>query len=866
MQEVVWDDGCPAFEATVQLVVDRSQLDSGRWQQQQKQQFRWGVFLDSPAGSNIWGIATEVNDEFSSDRYRAFTLEEGNQGEDEEGEKEVIEEGSGKDDDDSAATGDDDEEEQKKKKNALRSPKSPTRQLQLEYHLTSGRRLGAQKFVSSGEGDSSDNPGSSRRKSASSPANRRALQIRFSVWAPNATKVEVVFGTKRSGYIDDQGGGIDPAMPVIPLARRGPEGIWDSDPSGYHFAAFEWRPYMFRLTNEQGEVRYRTDLYSRKQIGTGSTDPKGGPYKGTPARLDGAISCSVVVDPDVVSASLGATGPSGSRGRRSNSSRGKKRKTDAPVKGVSDSEFWEGEFQAGRPVPTRLEDIVIYELHVGSLGYGNAEPGDLSDAIQFLDHLTLLGVNAVELLPMSQYDGDVSWGYGDSHHFAIQSTAGGRDEYRMFVKECHRRGIAVIQDVVYNHFDLVADRDEWKFDSDSDDHNIYYWYEGVPSDYQFSAGGYLNNGSSGYTPRFCDEHVRSMFISSAVALVEECHVDGFRVDLTTAIHRDNTLNADGSSVGAANLFGAKFLREWSRTLKMVKPAIMLVAEDYSGWNKVIQLPDNGGLGFDATWYADFYHHLIGDGFLGPEYARLINTSGQGGDGVLAMDYFAGALVASGGRKVVYTETHDEAGNDAGTARTIAVAVNSAPLAAGSNRIFAEARCRFALGMSMLSAGTPLFFMAEEVGAQNPFIYGEGQFLSAREDIVGMREGEEGATLFRFYQDMIRFRMTHPTTRTHALRVIYTHDQNRVMAFVREEPGEQLLVVGSLANSAFADGYLIRGDPSSFPDGSWKEVFNSDSLSYGGENVGNFGSTISSSAGTIQMRIPACGFLILSKTS
>ena len=79
------------------------------------------------------------------------------------------------------------------------------------------------------------------------------------------------------------------------------------------------------------------------------------------------------------------------------------------------------------------------------------------------------------------------------------------------------------------------------------------------------------------------------------------HVDGLRVDLTQAIHRDNTLNADGRSVGSANIFGQKFLREWSRTLHMIRPTAMLIAEDHTGWDAVTKPPAQGGLGFDATW-------------------------------------------------------------------------------------------------------------------------------------------------------------------------------------------------------------------------------------------------------------------------
>ena len=216
-------------------------------------------------------------------------------------------------------------------------------------------------------------------------------------------------------------------------------------------------------------------------------------------------------------------------------------------------------------------------------------PGDLNDAMAFLDHLSSLGVNAVELLPMSQFDGIAAWGYGDSHHFAIQSSAGGRDEYRLFVRECHRRGIAVIQDVVYNHFDSQAERAEWHYDSDAENNNIYYWYEGMPSQYQDPEGGYLDNGSSGWTPRFWEERVRSYFVSSAAAFIKEFHVDGFRVDLTDAIHQNNCRHSDGTSVGNANQFGSKFLREWSRTLRVVVAfadqlfLLSLAFRDWDNW-------------------------------------------------------------------------------------------------------------------------------------------------------------------------------------------------------------------------------------------------------------------------------------------
>jgi 1,4-alpha-glucan branching enzyme len=687
----------------------------------------------------------------------------------------------------------------------------------VEYYFTIGRRLGAHKLYTS---------------SGAQP------RIAFSVWAPNARAVDVVFGLQNSGYIDDSGVGIDQTIPAIQLTK-GADGIWESDPALYAFADLEGKPYMYRITNEQGVARYRTDLYSREQIGRGGNNPNGAPYHGSFQDLDGTVSCSVVRDPDVVILPSNA----------------------GPPTRIPGQDFWTGEFSGSQPVPTQMEDLVIYEMHIGSLGFGKAGPGDLNDAIAFLDHLTLLGVNAVELLPMSQFNGTAAWGYGDSHHYAIQSSAGGRDEYRLFVRECHKRGIAVIQDVVYNHFDSQAERAEWHYDSDAEDHNIYYWYEGIPSNYQSSDGGYLDNGSSGSSPRFWEELVRSFFIGSAAALVKECHVDGFRVDLTDAIHQNNRRHSDGAAVGSANQFGSKFLREWSRTLRLLKPTVMLAAEDYTGWDKVTQLPDNGGLGFDSIWYADFIHHLVGDGNYGPNYARLIHTAGLGGDGALTMDYFGGALQGSGNNKIVYHENHDEAGNEDHTRRTMVEAVNGASLI-GTTRKFAEARCRFAMGMNILSAGTPMFFMGEEIGAQNIFLYLSSEFLQAREDIVGDTTGQ-GALLFRFYQDIIRFRLHHPAVRTHQLNLACVHNANRVIAFLRSEPTEQLLVIASLANTAFSNGYSIQVGPN-LPNGNWREVFNSDANDYGGDSIGNFGAVVPSNQGNIQVRIPANGFLIFSK--
>ena len=165
--------------------------------------------------------------------------------------------------------------------------------------------------------------------------------------------------------------------------------------------------------------------------------------------------------------------------------------------------------------------------------------GTLQDAVNLIPYLLDLGVNCVELMPMSEFQDRADWGYSTSHYFAIEYSGGGRDKFKHFVRECHRNGIAVILDVVYNHYTFDEERAEWAYDSNAPENNIYYWYEGRTTDYAQPDGGYLDNGSSGWAPRFWEEMVRKMFTSSAAALASEFHFDGFRVDLTQAIHRDN---------------------------------------------------------------------------------------------------------------------------------------------------------------------------------------------------------------------------------------------------------------------------------------------------------------------------------------
>ena len=804
MREITGEDGCPAFCLNVEF--DAGQIN---------QEFRWGVSFDTGSAKDVWGIMSEVNAAESRDQIRSFRLSD---------------------------TGSNEMQE-------------------INYYLNESRRLGAQKYYKAG----ADAPG-----------------IRFAVWAPNAQRVQTVmsyvwndydFKRKPScdlnkrpaiqslprsdiagGYIADDGAGSHPDWGPFEMTRQEDE-IWVSDvddPELADFAKFDHSPYMYKITKDNGSVVYRTDLYSRCQIGFGDYRPSG-KFLGNVGDLDGTISCSVIVDPDKITANFHEP-------------------IWPEINWADQGEFWNSpEHRAAANIPRRVEDLVIYELHVGALGFGKSsnKPGTLKNCLDFLDYLSELGINTIELLPMSEFGGGVGgWGYATSHYFAIEYSGGGRDNYKWFVRECHERGIAVMLDVVYNHYNHNAERAEWMYDTNQHDKNCYYWYEGLPGDYpgfnnaveenRKGTGGYIDNMSTAWAPRYCEERVRKMFISSAVALIKEFNIDGLRVDQTTSIHAYNRLHADGREVGSANIFGQKLLRELTRTLKLVKPDIMIIAEDHSNWDMVITPIQKDGMGFDAVWYADFYHHLVGDTDKGSDYAKLIKTAGYGDDRPLAMNYFAAALNASGWQKVVYHESHDEAGNGKGTDRLVNVAVNGSALN-GNTRRYAEARSRFAAGITLLSAGTPLFLFGDEVCAVKQFLY--GKVMENREDYVGLKNGS-GHASFEYYRTLINLRLSKQGLRSRNIEIIYVNNNDRLLAFRRWNDREEYLVISSLNNHHFTSpGYSINGN---IGNGIWHEIFNSDSHQFGGDNIGNSNGDIVSRDGLFTCAVPANGVVVFER--
>lgn len=122
-------------------------------------------------------------------------------------------------------------------------------------------------------------------------------------------------------------------------------------------------------------------------------------------------------------------------------------------------------------------DLVIYEMHIGTFHVTEEDkPGTFDTAIEKLDYLKDMGVNCVEVMPINEFAGDYSWGYNPAYPFAVEEAYGGPDGFKRFVKEAHKRGIAVLLDVVYNHFG-PSDLGLWQFDGwqENDKGGIYFY-------------------------------------------------------------------------------------------------------------------------------------------------------------------------------------------------------------------------------------------------------------------------------------------------------------------------------------------------------------------------------------------------------
>jgi maltooligosyltrehalose trehalohydrolase len=336
-----------------------------------------------------------------------------------------------------------------------------------------------------------------------------------------------------------------------------------------------------------------------------------------------------------------------------------------------------------------LGSATFYEIHLGTFTMG----GTLDSAMERLDYLCELGETHLELMPVAEFAGDRGWGYDGVDLFAVAEHYGGPDGLKRFVDACHGRGLAVVLDVVYNHFGPVGAY-AGKFGPYLTNKHCTPWGEAV------------NLEEAG-----CDE-VRRFFCDNALMWMRDFHIDGLRLDAVhgfvdrSAIHFMEQLAAEVEVLG--DTLGRK---------------LVLIAESDLNDPQVVKPREAGGYGMDAQWNDDFHHALFtvlhredGWGYYSDfgSFAKLAKALTQifvyDGQYSVYRGRRHGRPIdgLSGHHFVGFIQNHDQVGNRA-TGDRVA-------------QIVGMDRAKVAAGIVLTAPFVPLLFQGEEFAAASPFLY------------------------------------------------------------------------------------------------------------------------------------------------
>jgi maltooligosyltrehalose trehalohydrolase len=345
---------------------------------------------------------------------------------------------------------------------------------------------------------------------------------------------------------------------------------------------------------------------------------------------------------------------------------------------------WEDDDWHGLP----LEEHVFYELHVGTF----TPEGTFMAVIPLLDGLKELGITALELMPVAQFPGRRNWGYDGVYPFAVQDSYGGPDGLKHLVNACHRRGLAVVLDVVYNHLGPEGN---------------YLWDFGpyFAQTYRTPWGAAINFDGPG------SDGVRRFLIDNALYWITEFHMDALRLDAVHAIF----------DTSACSLL-QELAEEVHAQAGRLNRRVYAIAETSLNNPLLLRCPERGGYGLDAQWNDDFQRalHALLTGERGGYYAdfgRLADLEKAFTEGYVLTGQYSHYRQRRHGRSsrelaarqlVVFGQNHDQVGNRLKGERT--------------SRLLSWEECKLVAGAVILSPYLPLLFMGEEYGEVAPFHY------------------------------------------------------------------------------------------------------------------------------------------------
>ncbi|HEY5512400.1 MAG TPA: malto-oligosyltrehalose trehalohydrolase [Geomonas sp.] len=467
-----------------------------------------------------------------------------------------------------------------------------------------------------------------------------------------------------------------------------------------------------------------------------------------------------------------------------------------------------------------LERYVIYELHVGTF----TRPGTFEAVIPFLDYLVALGITAVELMPVSQFAGDRGWGYDGVCQFAPQNSYGGPGGLKQLVNACHRKGLAVVLDVVYNHFGPEGNH--------IGDFGYYF-----SDKYRTPWGSAMNFDGPQSDP------VREFFIGNALYWIDEFHMDSLRLDAVDLIMDQRARH---------------FLQEITETVHRHREQqgrqIYLFAENDTNDMRLINPVKVGGYGIDAQW-CDNFHHALRALLTGEttgyyedfgQFSQLVKAYTDGF--VYTGEYSTYRQRCHGGPSgdrptyqfVVFSQNHDQVGNRKCGDRLSAVQ--------------ALEKLLLAAGVVILSPYLPLLFMGEEYGEKAPFHYfvgysdpdiiaavrkgkneehasgvcdgpipdpeAESVFWESKIDLSLKREGEQ-ALILEFYRQLLSLRKRLPALqvfRREQMEVVGWQGQ-KVLTIQREAEDSAVVCLFSFSNTQ--EQVVLN-----LPAGNWEKLLDS----------------------------------------
>ena len=351
-----------------------------------------------------------------------------------------------------------------------------------------------------------------------------------------------------------------------------------------------------------------------------------------------------------------------------------------------------------------LASAVIYELHVGTF----TPEGTFEAVIPKLDHLVRLGITHLELMPVNEFSGDYGWGYDGVDLFAPHHAYGGPDALKRLVNECHRRSLAVLLDVVYNHLGPTGNH-LGKYGPYFTKKYTCFWGDAVNFD---------DAGSN---------EVRRFFCDNALMWLRDYHFDGLRLDAVHAIQDQSAL---------------PFLEQLCHEVKQLEATLgrrlVLIAESDLNDPRLLWLPECGGFGLVAQWSDDFHHalHTVLTGEKKGYYedfgtlADLAKALGNAFvyDGNYSRhrrrNHGRPPIGLSGHRFLAYLQNHDQIGNRAKGDR--------------SSQLLRPGQLKIGAALVLTSPFVPMLFQGEEWGASTPFQF----FTNHREPLLAdmVREG------------------------------------------------------------------------------------------------------------------------------